>query len=203
MKITTCFFLLVLLILFVIGCQDKPEPTTNKGTQASVSANTQMDKSEKIKHGAYLVKLMVCNDCHTPWKMTPDGPAPDMDRYLSGHPSYAVLPPVDPNVTKDYVLFSMTNTAIIGPWGTSFTANLTPDETGIGNWTEEQFAYAIRHGKFKGMENGRSLLPPMPWQEYKSLTDEDLSAVFAYLKSIKPIQNVVPPPILPANISMK
>tara|TARA_R110002094_G_scaffold3622_1_gene11771 strand:- start:315 stop:614 length:300 start_codon:yes stop_codon:yes gene_type:complete len=87
-------------------------------------------------------------------------------------------------------------TAAVGPWGTSFAANLTPDETGIGNWSEAQFLKAIKEGKFKGMENTRPLLPPMPWTEYRNFTDEDLKAIFAYLKTIKPIDNVVPAAIL-------
>ena len=87
-------------------------------------------------------------------------------------------------------------TTAVGPWGTSFAANLTPDETGIGNWSEAQFLKAIKEGKFKGMENTRPLLPPMPWTEYRNFPDEDLKAIFAYLKTIKPIDNVVPAAIL-------
>ena len=85
-------------------------------------------------------------------------------------------------------------TAAAGPWGISFAANLTPDETGIGSWTFEQFKTAMTQGKYKGMENGRPLLPPMPWFNFTEMKDEDLRAIFAYLKSIKPVKNVVPPP---------
>jgi hypothetical protein len=85
-----------------------------------------------------------------------------------------------------------------GPWGVSYTANLTPDDTGIGSWSEEQFFKAIRHGKFKGLDGSRTLLPPMPWEMYRHMTDGELSAIFAYLKSIKPVNNLVPPPLPPA-----
>jgi hypothetical protein len=84
-------------------------------------------------------------------------------------------------------------TAWVGPWGISYAANLTPDETGIGNWSEQQFIKAIREGKLKGMDGTRPLLPPMPWQEFGQMKDEELKAIFAYLKTIKPVNNVVPP----------
>ena len=90
-------------------------------------------------------------------------------------------------------------TSWIGPWGISYTANLTSDSTGIGNWKEEQFIYALREGKYKGLPSSRPLLPPMPWQMYKHMTDGELKAIFAYLKSTKPINNVVPPPEPPVS----
>jgi hypothetical protein len=85
-------------------------------------------------------------------------------------------------------------TAAAGPWGVSYAANITPDDTGMGAWTEAQFIKAIREGKSKGMEGTRPILPPMPWPLYRSMTDDDLKAVYAYLKTIKPIKNVVPAP---------
>jgi hypothetical protein len=86
-------------------------------------------------------------------------------------------------------------TAWAGPWGISFTANLTPDSTGLGNWTPEMFIAAIRTGKHAGV--GRPILPPMPWPQYRNFTDEDLRAIFAYLHSLKPVHNVVPQPVPP------
>jgi hypothetical protein len=89
-----------------------------------------------------------------------------------------------------------TNTAWAGPWGVSFTANLTPDaETGLGGWTVEMFIQAMRTGKHQG--KGRPILPPMPYPWFAKLTDADLRAVFAYLQSIPPIPNKVPAPIDP------
>ena len=56
-----------------------------------------------------------------------------------------------------------TNTAFAGPWGVSFTANLTPDdETGLGKWTAETFIAALRTGRHEG--KGRPILPPMPYR---------------------------------------
>jgi hypothetical protein len=89
-----------------------------------------------------------------------------------------------------------TFTAWTGPWGVSFSANLTPDQnTGIGVWTEEMFIQTLREGKHMG--NGRPLLPPMPWQPYGQKTDDDLKAIFAYLKSLPPMANRVPDPVPP------
>lgn len=89
-------------------------------------------------------------------------------------------------------------TAFAGPWGVSFTANLTPDpETGVlRDYTEEQFIRALRTGRHQGQ--GRQILPPMPWPFIGKMTDEDLKAVFAYLRQIPPVRNKVPDPIPPA-----
>lgn len=154
-----------------------------------------LSQEELIKRGLYLTTVGVCNDCHSPKIMTPTGPEPDPSRLLSGHPANEPLPPIVK--TGDWVSFSMGLTAAVGPWGISYSANLTPDATGIGNWTYEQFETALRKGKYKGLEHSRSLLPPMPWQMYKNFSDEDIKAIFAYLKSIKPVENIVPAPVAP------
>ena len=100
--------------------------------------------------------------------------------------------PVRSEELSAWVLFNHHSTAAVGPWGISFAANLTPDETGIGNWTFEQFSKAMREGKYKGLEGTRPLLPPMPWANYIGLSEEDMQDIFAFLKSLKPIKNVVP-----------
>ena len=89
-------------------------------------------------------------------------------------------------------MFNEDLTSAAGPWGVSFSANITSDSTGLGNWTEAQFFKALREGKFKGLDQSRPLLPPMPWQNLKHLTDEDIRSIFAFLKSTKPVKNVVP-----------
>jgi mono/diheme cytochrome c family protein len=155
-------------------------------------------KSKQVQRGEYLVTVGVCNDCHTPLKMGPTGPEPDMSRMLSGHPETMVMPAAPAKDPKDpwAVTFSATVTAISGPWGTSFTANLTPDpETGVlRDFTEAQFIATLRTGKHQGQ--GRNILPPMPWPYYGKMTDEDLKAVFAYLRQIPPVKNKVPEPVI-------
>lgn len=156
-----------------------------------------------VERGRYLVTAGGCNDCHTPFVMTAKGPAPDLDRLLSGHPAEMQLPP-PPTLPQGGWMWvgAATNTAFAGPWGVSYSPNLTPDEeTGIGAWDEQNFVLAMRTGQHLGA--GRPILPPMPWQNLGALTDEDLKAIFAYLKSTKPIKNqapeavVAPPPGAP------
>ncbi|MGN6475623.1 MAG: diheme cytochrome c-553, partial [Flavipsychrobacter sp.] len=78
-----------------------------------------------------------------------------------------------------------------------FAANLTPDGTGIGNWSLDNFRRALREGKYKGIASSRPLLPPMPWQNFAHLNDEDIESIYDYLQSIKPIKNLVPQAIPP------
>ena len=160
-------------------------------------AQQQAAAPSPVERGKYLVTTMGCNDCHTPWKLGEKGPEPDMTRMLSGHPEGMKLPPA-PAVQPPWgPMAALSMTAWSGPWGISYTANLTPDqETGIGAWSEENFIQALRTGKHLG--GGRDILPPMPWQWYGRLSDDDLKAIFAYLKAIPPIKNTVPDPVPPA-----
>lgn len=164
-----------------------------EGAQKEVVVENAVSQEDLINRGQYLVAVIGCADCHTPKKMSEKGPVFDMDRYMMGFDSSQPLPDVPQNVPiGPWVLFKGDLTAAVGPWGTSFAGNLTPHQTGIGNWTLEQFSRAIREGKYKGLENGRPMMPPMPVEGYKQMSDADLEAIFAYLKSIKPIENVVP-----------
>jgi hypothetical protein len=95
------------------------------------------------------------------------------------------------------VVVSASNTAWAGPWGVSFTANLTPDaETGLGRWSARQFIDTMRTGRHLGV--GRAVLPPMPIPAYRNFSDADLQAIFAYLQSIPAVSNRVPQPRPPA-----
>lgn len=151
---------------------------------------------ELVGGGRYLVTIMGCNDCHTPYKMGKTGPEPDMTRMLSGHPEGMKLPP-PPKLEEPWQMVGTnTLTAWAGPWGISYSMNLTPDEnTGIGIWTEDMFIRSMRTGKHMG--TSRTVLPPMPWPWYSKMRDEELKAIFAYLKSIPPIKNRVPDPTPP------
>jgi len=151
----------------------------------------------RIARGEYLVWFGGCNDCHTPWKMGPRGPEQDFSRRLSGHPADLKMPPAPALPAGPWAMnASGTMTAWSGPWGVSFTANLTPDkETGLGDWTEEMFIATMKTGRHQG--KGRPLLPPMPYFNLQKLSDEDIKSVFAYLQSLPPISNRVPAPIDP------
>lgn len=152
-----------------------------------------------IERGKYLVTVGVCNDCHSPKVFGPQGPMIDSTRLLSGFPSQTKLPEIPQGVIaldKWGAITTNDLTGWAGPWGVSFTRNLTPDvATGLGSWTESMFIKALRTGKDMG--EGRDILPPMPWFNYGQMTDGDLKAIFAYLQSLKPIENPVPDPISP------
>jgi len=186
------FIILISIALFAVN--------SGNGSSPNLEGITEMPAGpagdSMIRRGQYLVTIMGCNDCHSPIVMTPKGPGIDSSRMLSGHPENLELP--FPGNANEYALFSLSGTAIKGPWGISYAANITSDETGIGNWTEAQFFKAIREGKYKGLENTRQLLPPMPWEGYAKASDEDLRAIFLYLKSTPPVENRVPASI-PAN----
>jgi cytochrome c553 len=154
-------------------------------------------KETRVARGAHLVKTMGCTDCHTPWKMGPKGPGPDMSRALTGHPEDMKLPAPPALPPGPWTVVSAaTNTAYAGPWGISFTANLTPDpETGLGKWTEEMFIETMRTGRHQG--KGRHILPPMPYSMVGALEDEDIKSLFAYLQSLPPVKNRVPAPVDP------
>jgi mono/diheme cytochrome c family protein len=169
--------------------------TAARSSGSATGADSPSD--EQVARGKYLVTFGGCHDCHTPHKMGPNGPEEDMTRMLSGHPSdMTVTPPATAPGAPWMFMGTGSFTAFAGPWGVSFTANLTPDkETGLGNWTEEQFIMALRNGRHEG--KGRPILPPMPFKYVSSLTDDDLKAVFAYLRSIPAVRNKVPSPIDP------
>ena len=153
--------------------------------------------NDLVARGKYIVSTSGCHDCHTPWKMTPEGPQPDMSIALSGHPEKFEVGPV-PQLTGGWIAsIAATNTAYAGPWGVSFTANLTPDrETGLGKWTTRTFIDTIRTGRHLG--RGREVLPPMPIKVYRNFSDEDLTAIFTYLQTLPPVKNKVPDPRPPA-----
>jgi mono/diheme cytochrome c family protein len=152
-----------------------------------------------VERGAYLVNAGGCSDCHTPKTFTAAGPQLDRSRLLSGHPANTELPPVPSGVIGPDRWGTIANndfTAWVGPWGVSYAANLTPDATGLGSWTPETFVQAMRTGKHAGV--GRPILPPMPWMDLAMMTDDDLRAIFTYLKSLHPVSNAVPAPVPPA-----
>jgi hypothetical protein len=192
------FFFLIFSCGLIVSCNQKD--ASHEVAKAATDKVDYGGYDSQVKYGEHLVTICGCNDCHTPKKMGPNGPVPDNALLLSGHPSQMAPPDVNRKEMESKGVISTSGlTAWTGPWGTSYTANLTPDPTGIGNWDEETFFRAIRLGKYKGIESGRTLLPPMPWEELRHMTDNELKAVFAYLKSIPPVKNVVPapePPVL-------
>ena len=175
---------LVGLLFHLAACAERPGARESEAPPA--------------ERGRYLAEFSGCHDCHTPKIFTATGPARDTTRLLSGQPAGEPVPAVPRGVigpTGWGALVSNHFTAWAGPWGVSFAANLTPHETGLLPWTPELFIQAMRTGRHMG--TGRPILPPMPWNDFAKMTDQDLRAVFAYLRSLPPINNQVPAPIPP------
>ncbi len=182
----------------IVACNEGAETSAAETPAPATTASFGGYESQE-KWGEHLVTIGGCNDCHTPKKMGPNGPEPDMSQMLSGHPAQQPPPPFDQKeAAAKGLAVTQTLTAWIGPWGNTYAANLTPDSTGLAGWTEAQFIKCLREGKSKGLDNNRPLLPPMPWQEIGQMTDGELKAVFAYLKSIPPVKNVVPEAVIAA-----
>lgn len=119
-----------------------------------------------VERGGYLVNtIMTCQNCHTP--IGPNGP--DFSKALSGGLSWDEPP------------FKVT------------ASNITQDkETGIGTWTDAQIKTLLRTGK---RPNGVQVAEVMPTAFYGILTEKDLDAIVAYLRTVKPIKNTVPAPV--------
>ncbi len=146
---------LALVALAVVSCSGNGD---SGGSQTAVAA---ADTVASAEHGAYLVTIMGCNDCHTPGTLYG---APDFTRSLSG-----------------------SELGWYGPWGTSYPRNLTPDpETGIASWSEDDIVRALRTGR---RPDGTELRPPMPWPNYAVLKERDIRSIAMYLKALPPIHH--------------
>ena len=198
--------MLVMCLVFIAisfsKCADNNQSQPAGESAAGAEKNKFGGYETKEKWGEHLVTIAGCNDCHTPKIMTAQGPVDDSTMLLSGHPASLPAPDVDRKQMESKGLVVTADfTSWIGPWGITYSANLTPDETGTGNWTERQFVYAIRNSISKGIPGSRSLMPPMSMMPVKHMTDDELKAIFAYLRTVKPIENnsVQPtPPVLAA-----
>jgi mono/diheme cytochrome c family protein len=180
-----------LLLVVLVGC-------SSSSTSVPEEALPRVAQVDPVERGKLLVTTSGCHDCHTPMTMGSKGPEPDFARALSGHPQNVEMPPAPALPDGPWqVVISGTGTAWSGGWGTTFTANLTPDnDTGLGTWNKDTFIATIRNGKHMG--TGRPLAPPMPWQGYAQMSDDDLGAIYAYLRTVPAVSNKVPTNLPPA-----
>jgi len=201
-KLSVIILLTLVPAIFLLS---KCDTTSGKPEETSADA---MPVATDVSYGGYntpeewghhIVTVADCGNCHTPKKMTAMGPVEDEALAFSGHPAAMPFPNVArKEMEANHLFYSNDLTSWVGPWGVSFSANITSDSTtGIGNWSEEQFMTCLRKGKYMGLDKARNLLPPMPWQAFGKMTDSELKAVFAYLKSTKPIRNIAPQPVAP------
>lgn len=135
---------------------------------ALIPGNARADEAQ-LERGRYLVQIAGCTDCHTPGHFLGK---PDAARFLGGSDVGFEIPGVG---------------IVYGP-------NLTPDKSGLGNWSAEEIVAAIRTG---ATPDGRGLVPVMPWPNLAALSDEDAFAIAAYLQSLDPVANEVPGPVPP------
>jgi cytochrome c553 len=198
---------LSLTILITLGCsalifsecnEGKSNDEGNKKDSTAISnAPGNGGFESQVKWGEHLVKIGGCNDCHTPKKMGPNGPEDDMSLMLSGHPAQQPSPTFDvQEAAKKGLVLTQSFTAWMGPWGITYAANITSDSTGIGMWTEAQFLKALKEKKWMGLDSTRPLMPPMSMMSATVMNDDELKAIFAYLKTTPPIKNVQPAAML-------
>ena len=136
------------------------------GIALAGAANAQSANSDLVKRGDYLVNgILTCGNCHTPKGAQGD----IMDKAFSGGLSWDEPPfkVTAPNITQD-------------------------KETGIGSYTDAELKQVMRKGIKK---NGVPVAMVMPSGFYEIMTDRDLDAVIAYLRTIKPIKNTVADPV--------
>jgi len=199
-QLTIAGFILFSGMTALIACTGKTtaENTTTSSADSVSSAKMQYGGFEsQVQWGEHLVTIGGCNDCHTPKKMGPNGPENDMSLMLSGHPAQQPAAPFDAKeAAKKGLILTQSFTAWTGPWGVTYAANLTSDPTGIGNWTEAQFVKALKEKKWMGLDGTRPLMPPMSMMPATQMSDDELKAIFAYLKTTPPIKNVQPEAVL-------
>jgi hypothetical protein len=188
-KMLIYLFMGCLSVFLLAKCDNRKSGTAEK----PVAKESYAGFESQVKWGEHLVTVSACQDCHTPKK----GYGLDSAHMLAGYIGTPVADVSRKDVQSKGWAVTTDLTSWVGPWGVAYTANLTSDSTGIGKWNEERFIYAIRYGKYNGLASDRDLNPVMPWTMYRNMTDDELKAIFAYLKSTKPIKNVVPPPVPP------
>ena len=152
----------------------------------SAGQATKGGAASAVERGKYLVGITGCHDCHSP-KKDAAGHV-DETRPLSGRPATTPAP----STAAGEIHTALDLTAWTGPWGTTYASNLTPDTTtGLlaRRYSEASFVAMFRTGK---KPNGVGILPPMPYEMYANMTDDDLKAIWAYLQTIKPVRNQVP-----------
>lgn len=203
-KLTTCLLLTAGILAY--SCNSNDPAKSNEDLNKDIKNQRQLEGKEQLARGEQLLTIGGCNDCHTPKVFGPQGMDLDSLKMFMGHPANSPLPaPIESSLKPgNWVLMAPDITAFMGPWGISYAANLTPDSaTGIGTWTEETFIKTLRTGKHLGMDNGRPILPPMPWFNLAAQSDEDLKAIYAFLRSVPAISNKVPAPKNPAEVMAK
>ena len=183
----TCRMCLILLPILLSSCASE-SPLTRFAEVEELTSTRILDAPSPlpgnyapenrymVERGKYLVELLGCGSCHTDGAL--EG-APRVNKALAG---------------------SGIGIAYMNPFGNDrpgvvYPPNITPDpETGIGDWSDQQIAAAVSAGLGRHMSRRIAV---MPWQGYAKLSEEDTTAIVAYLRSIKPVSNKVPDEVTP------
>jgi len=143
------------------------------------------EQTSYLERGNYLVNYLGhCVGCHTP--LGPDGQS-DKSLFLSGVPAKFAGAKAGPPQVAGFP----------GPRGARvYAKNITPDSgTGIGSWTEDQFVQTFKHGIRP--DGTKYTISPMEWNIYANMKEEDVRAMYRYLRTVKPISNRAPANIPP------
>lgn len=186
-----CSRLIVIVVLLAGGCvTESPKDILNDYEE--VDATTVLDAPTSkpgtfspqtraiVARGEYLVEILACGSCHTDGALAGD---PDFDRTLAG---------------------SKTGIAFTNPLGEErpgviYPPNITPDKkTGIGDWTDTQIANAIRAGIGR---HGSRRLVSMPWRGYAKISEDDVTAIVGYLRTIDSVRHQVPDEVQPGRLA--
>lgn len=174
---------LAILVAIFAACATAEDPLedlveVNSATLFEAPAVRSVPAADKetVARGRYMVELLGCGSCHTDGALFGEA---DMQAWLAG----------------SSIGIAYSNPMKSADPGVVFPPNLTPDvETGIGGWSRDRVAAAIRAGAGR---HGRGAILVMPWQAYAKLTDDDVYAMVDYLKSIDPIRRVTPENVPP------
>lgn len=155
--------------------EEMAPPKITKAPALQPSQLAMRDPTQ-VAHGKYLIELIGCATCHTDGALIGE---PQFERWLAG----------------SRVGIAYSNPLKYRNPGVVYAPNLTPDsETGIGDWSDEELAAAIGSGERR---HGGRRISVMPWLAYARLTDADLTAIVAYLRSLPPVRHKVPAHVPP------
>jgi len=186
---TLGLFVLAPLVLAACAADDTYDPleeyveleaTTVLDAPAALPGRYAPEYADRVERGEYLIELLGCGACHTDGALIGE---PDPARSLAG----------------SRVGIAWSNPLGEAKPGVVFPSNITSDvETGIGGWSDAQIANAIRFGAGR---HGAGGIRVMPWPGYARITDDDVAAMVAYLRSIEPVRHRVPSNVEPGRDS--
>lgn len=156
----------------------------NNNQSNPVAANPPVQDDELLARGEYLANVGACIYCHTPFQAEYSPENPDF-----GEEQIKTLALFEANALDRDLFFAGGHPFELGPIGFVLSTNITPDPVaGIGEWTDEELKLALQTGV---RPDGTIIYPLMP--RYNQMSDADLSAIIAYLRTVSPISSEIPP----------